>query len=471
MRGRVICVAAVVVAVLSAMTGARGTGPSSTWHYLRDGAHTSLEPASTAITAANAGTLIKAWSWAPPAGPNGQRTKVNATPAVYNGTVFVGANDGAFYALNEATGAVIWKRKFGQTPNLTCSSRGFVSSATVAPDPSTGQATVYVGAPDGYLYALSGADGSTVWAAPVAIPSTTVNDYFLWGSPTLAAGTLYIGISSHCDNPLVRGGLSAFSQATGAHLATFYSVPANKVGGSVWTTAAITADGTGVLITTGNAQTKYKVGDSYSIVRLATQTLARQSAWAIPASERIPDSDFGASPTLFTADVAGQATELVGACNKNGIFYALGADDLTSGPVWQTQVGSPETSKGEHCQASALSNGTNLYVATNATTVNGRSYLGSVAALDPATGGIRWQTGLSCGVMGTPSMNGAGLIAVGCYDFTSGVVINAYLIDASTGAIVRTFAKARRQFGQPVMVDNLLLMTTVSYGITAYKVP
>jgi hypothetical protein len=248
-------------------------------------------------------------------------------------------------------------------------------------------------------------------------------------------------------------------------------VPSGKVGGSVWTTPAVSADGAGVLITTGNAKTKTQVGDSFSIVRLTAGTLARESAWAIPSTERITDSDFGASPTVFPAQIAGTTTELVGACNKNGIFYALRSADLAAGPVWQSTVGSPETANGEHCQASALWDGKHLYVATNATTIGGQSYLGSIAELDPATGAILWQTGLSCGVMGTPSMNGSGVIAVGCYDFTPGVVINAYLIDGDTGRILRTFPKARRQFGQPVMVDNLLLMTTVTYGITAYKVP
>jgi polyvinyl alcohol dehydrogenase (cytochrome) len=465
---RLACFVAVLLTSLSGATAARSTG-GSTWSYLHDGMHSSYEPASTALATANPSSLVKAWNWTPPRDPNGHRTKINATPAVYDGGVFVGANDGVFYALDEATGAVRWRRSFGMTPSLTCSSRGFVSSATVAPDPTTGQATVYVGAPDGYLYALNASDGTTVWTTPVAVPSTTVNDYFLWGSPTLAAGRVYIGISSHCDKPLVRGGLSAFSQTTGEHLATYYSVPAGKVGGSVWTTAAVTADGNGILISTGNSATKYKVGDSFSIVRLTAGSLAREDAWAIPAAERVPDSDFGASPALFPAVIGGQETELVGACNKNGVFYALRADALSAGPVWQTKVGAPESANGEHCQASALWDGQHLYVATNTTTINGQNYPGSVAELEPTTGAIDWQVGLSCGVMGTPSMNGAGVIAVGCYDFTPGVVINAYLLDARTGSILRTFPKARRQFAQPVMVDNLLLMTTVTYGITAYK--
>jgi len=32
------------------------------------------------------------------------------------------------------------------------------------------------------------------------------------------------------------------------------------------------------------------------------------------------------------------STPMVGACHKNGIFYALAQDDLSAGPVWQTQI-------------------------------------------------------------------------------------------------------------------------------------
>ena len=50
--------------------------------------------------------------------------------------------------------------------------------------------------------------------------------------------------------PLVRGGVQAFSQATGALQSSYYAVPAGKVGGSVWNTVA--SDGTSVWVATGN---------------------------------------------------------------------------------------------------------------------------------------------------------------------------------------------------------------------------
>jgi len=36
-----------------------------------------------------------------------------SSPTVYNGVIYIGAKNGYFYALDETTGAVIWKRFTG----------------------------------------------------------------------------------------------------------------------------------------------------------------------------------------------------------------------------------------------------------------------------------------------------------------------------------------------------------------------
>ena len=41
--------------------------------------------------------------------------------------------------------------------------QGIISTATVADDPVTGTPTVYVNSPDGNLYALNAATGAVVW--------------------------------------------------------------------------------------------------------------------------------------------------------------------------------------------------------------------------------------------------------------------------------------------------------------------
>src|SRR5215467_9212142 len=229
--------------------GAAGTAGGTTFvnwpQYLYSPDHLSANTAATTITPKNAARLTRVWQFNPAA------TGFLSSPVVYKGVIYIGGKNGYFYALDETTGAIIWKRFIGVVPKLTCGRQGFTSTATVAPDPATGNPTIYVYGATGYLYAMNTADGTDVWPpAAVAIPSTTVNDYYAWSSPLVFNGNIYVGISSQCDVPLVRGGLAEYSQATGASEGTFFTTPPGTVGASIWSSPA--TDGQSVYITTGN---------------------------------------------------------------------------------------------------------------------------------------------------------------------------------------------------------------------------
>ena len=440
--------------------------------YLHDPTHSSFNNQATAITPANATALVPAWSW--------RATSLLASPTVYNGRIYIGAKNGVFYALDEATGAVVWQRFLGQTPTLTCKGGpfGLAATATVAVDPSTQVPTVYVYSPDGNLYALNAGDGTIVWSSNVYIPSSTVNDYFAWSSPAVINGIVYLGISSHCAIPAVRGGVKAFQQATGAPVATYFSVPEGAVGASVWSSLAVSPSGN-VLVTTG-WKGPTEPGDAVSVVRLDGQTLAKLDIWTVPESELVPDSDFGGSPTIFQANLGGTITPMVGACNKNGKYYALRLDNLAAGPVWTLQAGTPwndplgeaggGVSGGGQCIAAAIWDGSRLFVASNATMIGDVSFGGSIRELDPATGAVIWNTGLPDAVYGSPSLNGAGIIALATYDEGPGQTA-AYLIDASNGSILKTISTSNvSTFAQPVFADDFLFVATVGGRLTAYKI-
>lgn len=338
--------------------------------------------------------------------------------------------------------------------------------------PSTGKLTVYVNSPDGYLYALDAATGAVVWKAVVGIPSTTKNDYYAWGSPLVSNGEVYIGISSNCDSPLVPGGVIAVDQASGATIATWNSVPAGQVGGSVWSSAAELSDGS-IVVTTGNANTAKQPLYNDSVVQLSGSNLNVLSAWQVPTSERIADGDFGASPTLFTATVNGVSTPMIGACNKNGIYYAFRQSDIGAGPLWETRITNPYSGGAPQCDAAATWDGTNLVEAGGqTTTIGGTSYPGSIQSLNPATGQPIWQIGLDGDILGSPTEDGAGVIAAPVYYSPSGN-LGVYLINAATGAILGFIPTNQSQlFSQPIFVgQDLLVSGKSSIGITAYEVP
>jgi outer membrane protein assembly factor BamB len=93
-----------------------------------------------------------------------------------------------------------------------------------------------------------------------------------------------------------------------------------------------------------------------------------------------------------------------------------------------------------------------------------------VRKVNPATGAVLWQRGVTGPVIGTPGMDGAGVIAA--QTFNSAVHKNGvFLINASNGKFLRTITYGKSSiFAQPVFADNYLLVAS-RLGLTAYKAP
>jgi outer membrane protein assembly factor BamB len=391
---------------------------------------------------------------------------------VVAGQVYIGAQSGVFYALNEATGAVVWSRQLDIRPHVTCRPLGITSTAAVLPDPVTGTSTVYVSGAR-YLYALNAATGAVDWQTEIGPPSTSHPDaYYNWSSPTLIDGHIYVGLASGCDSPLIRGGEVELDQHTGQVLSTWHTVPAGSIGGSIWSSPAVSANGHNVWVSTGNecdptintCPAGNKIGHSLSIAHLSS-SLKLLQAWQAPGTAGSGhDWDFGASPTTFGS--SGMPVT-VGACNKNGDFYAFTANPLGSSPLWTDVVAAPDGTLGS-CLASAVWDKTagSLYVSGGATTIGTTSYGGTIDQVNPATGAYIWQTGLPCAVLGTPTLDSAGVLAVGTYRCVSPSTPGAYLVDAATGAILTTLpVGSAKVFGQPVFAQGTLFVATEKNGL------
>lgn len=433
---------------------ASATVTATDWPAYLDGpGHESFNSADTAITPANAASLVLKWHMS---------GKFLSSPTVADGAVFIGSAAGEFYKIDETTGKVLDQIFLGHITRTTCGGQGFVATATVAYDSSRGEDIVYVAAPDGYLYALRAADLSLVWRSVIAIPSTTVNDYFDWSSPTVANGNVYVGISSQCDKPLIRGGVAGYNQATGKQFATFYTVHGGHVGGSVWSSVAVDSGGY-VYVTTGNQPSgQSPLSPSYqytlSIVKLNPGNLKVVASFQIPKSDFRGDSDFGGSPTIFGP--------YVGACNKNGIYYTLLRSTMAL--VWKTRIGAKSTGSTEaQCSAAAAYDGRYLYIAGPATTIGATSYPGSIRRVDPTTGTFLWQTGLPDAVIGSPTLNGGGAIGVGTYDSTAPSSNGVFLVNASTGQLVRALLPGGVDFAQNTFADGMLFAANGT-GLYAY---
>ena len=461
------------------------------WSAFLGGAnHSSYNPGATSISGPSMPNVRPVWQWHPPSSlPNSPTvgfTTDDASPIAYRGVIYFGLEDGYMEAISEKTGQPVWPQPvfLGVEVANTCppNTLGIISTATVATDPATGKPAVYVNAPDGYLYALDAATGHVLWKSVVGIPSQTVDDYYAWGSPTVANGKVYIGIASNCDQPLVHAGVLSFNQRSGKRIAYWDSLPPTAptvVGASVWGSVGVLPNGN-VVATTGNAQksgVNVNIPDSESINVLTGSTLKLLGTWEAPQKDASGDSDFGASPTVFTAFPHGVATTMVGACNKDGVYYALRAYDMGAGPLWTHRMGVPTTgASSNECDAAAIWNGKYLIEGGGSqVTIDGTSYQGSVQALDPTTGKPIWQTGLTGWIVGSPSEDGAGVLAAPVlYSFNGAAgVYGVYLLSATTGRILKFIStEPQGLFAQPVWDGKYLLVgdDSADLPLTAYAV-
>ena len=122
------------------------------------------------------------------------QSRVSSSPAVANGLVYFGSYDGNFYAVNAATGKLQWKfqnageRRFS-APHL----HGSLPAGEIMPDPfdvylsspAVWNGAVYFGSGDGNIYALDALSGTLKWKFKTGD--------VVHASPAISDGRLFIG--------------------------------------------------------------------------------------------------------------------------------------------------------------------------------------------------------------------------------------------------------------------------------------
>jgi outer membrane protein assembly factor BamB len=111
---------------------------------------------------------------------------VRSSPAFGDGTVYAGSADGSVYAIDAVSGKQRWR--------FDTEGRGLVSREfgfdrrTVQSSPALDAGTLYVGARDGFLYAIDRASGALRWRYDHKVS-------WINASPALAGGLVYAGSS------------------------------------------------------------------------------------------------------------------------------------------------------------------------------------------------------------------------------------------------------------------------------------
>jgi quinohemoprotein ethanol dehydrogenase len=142
---------------------------------------------------------------------------LQATPVVVDGTMYTSGNGGIVYALDPATGELRWKFQPTIDPAFTAEVGYGLTNRGVA----VAEGKVYVGAIDGWLYALNARDGSVVWKVD------TITDrkraYSITGAPYIAGTRVVIGnAGAELD---ARGYVTAYDLKTGKQAWRFFTVP------------------------------------------------------------------------------------------------------------------------------------------------------------------------------------------------------------------------------------------------------
>ncbi|HZQ49577.1 MAG TPA: PQQ-binding-like beta-propeller repeat protein [Candidatus Dormibacteraeota bacterium] len=374
---------AAIALLLGAGTPAGATGSAFEWPQLQGGnARTGSNSVQTALTATTAPSLHLAWSF-------NTASSVSGEPVAANGLVYFGARDGNLRAVDRS-GNLIWSTFVGMTSapcNGATVNQGIGGSPALTLGPPS---LVYVGGGDGWLYALDALTGSIVWKTQLAVPPAG----FLWSSPAVFGGSVYEGVASLDDCPLVRGALARLDASTGAVQNVRWIAPQACLGATIWASPAIDEARGIVYVATGNAGPcpQPEIG-STAIIALRASDLGVLGYWQVPGGA-LPnsDSDFGATPTLFSAVINGQPRDLIGVANKNGVYYVLDRTNLPAGPVWQETIalsGEDPTAGQGSISASAF-DGTSLYIGGGGLPVKGSFCGGTLRAVDPATGQVRW---------------------------------------------------------------------------------
>jgi outer membrane protein assembly factor BamB len=410
------------------------------YHY--DTGRTGESPDTPAVS-----TLTTTWS-ATLDGP------VWAEPIVVGGHVIVATENDTLYALDPATGAVVWSDHVGTPmPRADLLGCGDVfplgMTGTPAYDPAT--QSIFVVAEElgakHVLYDFSATTGAVLWSRDVDISSSLENPAAVQQRPalTVANGYVYIGyggLDGDCDQ-YVGAVVAVATSDQGATLQ--FMVPTSREG-AVWATGGPVLGPNGnIFVATGNGAADGGTWDESDSVLELSPTLQLVSDFAPGrwAYDNAHDLDLGSvAPTLLPDGY-------IFIAGKSGIGYVLKEASLggVGGDVYSAPVCGGAMSFGD-----TSFSGDTLYQPCS----NG------IEAISVASSGsfsILWQT--PSGTNGPPVLGGGSLFSV---DTGTGTL---YALDPATGAVqAQISVGAVEHFTSPALIGDLALVPTDS-GVVA----
>ena len=263
--------------------------------------------------------------------------KMEASPIVVNGVMYVTQAPNDVVALDARTGRVFWEYQYDVSPEarLCCGrvNRGLAIHGN----------TLFMGTLDGHLVALDATNGRVVWNISIADPKL---GYSITEAPLVVKDEVVVGPAG--GEYGIRGFIAAYDVATGKELWKFYTVPGpgepghdtwagnswEHGGASTWTTGSYDPELNTVYWGTGNPGPDWnsdsRAGDNlYSCSMIALDATTGKLKWYYQTSPHdTHDWDAVNIPVLATIDWKGSPRKVLLFASRNGYFYVL---DRTTG--------------------------------------------------------------------------------------------------------------------------------------------
>jgi alcohol dehydrogenase (cytochrome c) len=288
------------------------------------------------INKGNVKRMHVAWIHQPGAVTHG----LQATPIVIDGVMYSIAADNNVFALNAATGEVLWR----YTPKLDpIVKEVFYGSASRGV--TVGRGKVYIGSLDGRFIALDQKTGKELWSTQLT--NMRAEGGALFSSPPQLAGNILFGGTTGGDQPII-GKIYAVNADTGERTWTF-EIPRDdpkswpgdsrkRGGGSAWLPGTYDPSTDTIYIGTSNASPDFnrddRLGDNlYTATVLALDAKSGKIKWH---RQEVPNDtwDFDSAYESLLVPRSGGKTALVH-LNKNGFVYVMDKDDGSMVNAWQ----------------------------------------------------------------------------------------------------------------------------------------
>lgn len=325
------------------------------WHYVGGDEAGTWFSSLTDINDSNAAQLGFAWAY-----DMGTERGQEATPLVIDGVMYTSGVWGIVYALNAATGEVLWTFHPGIDPasarNACCD--------TVNRGVAVRDGVVFVASEDGRLHALDAKTGAEKWSADTIIDRARFT-FASTGAVLLTSDSVVIGNSgADLGDGSTRGYISAWDIRTGAFKWRFFTVPPApgqpfehpelemaakswapdhdgryQNGGTVWDGLSYDAETDQIVFGTANASPYSRVknagerhDDLFNASIVAVNAKTGRMNWYY--QETPGDAwDYDAVQKFVFANLpvgGGQPRRVVMQASKNGFFYTL---DLKTGKL------------------------------------------------------------------------------------------------------------------------------------------